>query len=136
MIKQRFIDLSCSGFNHIIRVNNKAHESLSYSDEIKLLRPQIDRIVIQDVKERIVLHCHDRKLDDFANEIGHDRAAATAHWFQMRDVGNGHVVGKFENVIPILSAIHRAGAKTSGAVPVHVAVDFCCSACKFVALSV
>src|SRR5215469_6857670 len=96
-------------FNQIIRVGKKAHQSVSFSDESQLLLPKLNRIVIQDVKKRIILCSRERKFDDFSYEIRHNRTTTAAHWFQVRDVRNGHIVGKLEEIIPVLLSIHRPG---------------------------
>src|SRR5882762_7408099 len=87
------------------------------------------------MKERIILCGCQRKFDDFAYEIRHHRATAAAQWFEVCDVRNGHIVRKFEDVVPILLSIHGPGAKALSLVLVHVAVDFCRPARKFHTLS-
>src|SRR6266404_9375002 len=122
IIQERFIDVASSTINEIIGMRNKTHQSVSASHERQLLLPQVNRIVIHDVKEGIILRQRERKFEDFADKIWHHRATATSHWFQVRNVRNGHVVGELEDVVPILVTVHGPSPKSPGVVSAQIAI--------------
>src|SRR5258708_13322465 len=111
VIEQRLINVAFPPLRKVIRVGNKTHHSVSSPDESQLFLPKVQRIVIQNMKERIILSGSERKLEDFANEIRHNRATATAQWFQMGDVWNRHVVRKVQRIIPVFISLHSPAPK-------------------------
>src|SRR5258707_861870 len=113
VMEQRLINVAFPPLRKVIRVGNKTHQSVSSPDESQLFLPKLQRIVIQNMKERIILSGSERKLEDFANEIRHNRATATAQRFQMGDVWNRHVVRKVKGIIPVFISIHCPGAEAA-----------------------
>ena len=77
------------------------------------------------MEQRIVLRGGDRKLEHLADEERHYRAASAALRLEMGDIGNGHVVGKFECFIPVRVPVENTGTEAQGPEPVAVFVDAC-----------
>src|SRR5580700_8474645 len=48
IVEQRFIHPAVAFVNQIIRVGNETHQSISFSDQLQLLFPQIDRVIVED----------------------------------------------------------------------------------------
>src|SRR2546426_8938399 len=82
------------------------------ANEGDLPLPEINRIIIQDMKERVILSCGEGQLQNFVDKEGHYGAAAAPLGIQMRDIGNRHVVGKIQRVEPLWIAVERTGAET------------------------
>src|SRR5258707_5501078 len=117
-------------------MTDETHQTVSLPEERELALPQIDRIIVKDVKERIILRRGKRKFNNLAHKIRKNRAATTSHWFQVSDVGNGHVIRKLEEIVPLLITVHGAGAKSATTISLHVTVDSGGSADELRALAV
>src|SRR2546430_15775689 len=75
------------------------------------------------MEERVVLRRGERQLQLVPNEVRHYRAAAASLWIEMRDIGNGHVVGEIERLVPIRIAIEGSRAESASAPLSSVAID-------------
>src|SRR6266478_2059913 len=82
--KECLVSAPLSSANDVVRMDDEVHQSVLFHDQIDLLLPQIYRIVIQDVEQRIVLGCGDRHLQNLAVEVRHDGTTSTALRVQMR----------------------------------------------------
>src|ERR1700722_7737058 len=104
-------------------MGNKTDQSMSFLKQSDLGLPKVDRIVIQDLEERVVLAGSQRNFENLSHEIGENRTAAATLRLQMRDIRHGHIVGKVIGIVPIKVAIHHAGAESAGAVLLGVVID-------------
>src|SRR5271154_4883482 len=105
-------------------MRNETDKSVSFPDQGNLLLPEINRIVIQYLEQRIVLASGQRNLQYLADKVRKDCTAAAALRFQVRYVWHGHVVGKLVGVVPIEIAIHDSRAEALRAEFLDVLVDF------------
>src|ERR1700733_8351995 len=87
-------------------MGNETHQSISFSNEIQLRFPQIDRAVVQDIEHRIILRRGERQFEDVSDKKWHHGTTATALWLKVSNVGYGHVVGKLVCIVPIEVAVH------------------------------
>src|SRR5260370_36886136 len=55
VIEQRFVDLASALTNQIVRMRSETHQSILLPDESELFLPQIKRLIVQNVKYRIIL---------------------------------------------------------------------------------
>src|SRR5208283_5157995 len=117
-------------------MNDEGDQPVMFPDEGNLLFPQFDRVVIENLKERVVLRARHRKLNDLSNEIRHDGAATASLRVEMGHVGNRHIIGELESVIPVRVAVEDAGSKALGAILPGIVVDALRSAQKLRMLSV
>src|SRR5262245_48592622 len=103
-------------------MRNEAGEAVSLRDELELFLPQLDRMVFEDLKERVVLRGRQRQLDHFARKKWKHGAAAAALSLEVPHIGNRHVVRKIERLQPFEIAIQgsRTEAGCAEAPPVHV----------------
>src|SRR6267378_4841482 len=104
-------------------MSQKADQPISSPNETQLLFPQINRVVLQYVKERIVLSSCEREFQDLPDEIGHYGATTAPQRLQMSNIRNRHVIRKLEQLVPFLLPIHRPGTKPVCAEPAKIAVD-------------
>src|SRR5262249_12489379 len=100
-------------------MGQECHQPVPLQDGGGLLLPNRNRVVVENVKERIVLECRKRQLDDVSDEIRHHGAAPATLWLEMRNVGDGHVIRELERAVPLLFAVHRTR-------PEPVALEFPC----------
>src|SRR2546421_8689092 len=66
------------------------------------------------MEERVILSGDDRYFQNFPDKVRLCGAAAAGLRVEVPDIGNGHIVGIFEGVIPIEIAIENAGAVSLG----------------------
>src|SRR5205823_10886711 len=52
----------------VVGMRDEARQAILLADDVDLLLPKIDRIVPQDVKERVVLNGRQRKLENLSDE--------------------------------------------------------------------
>src|ERR1700678_244228 len=105
-------------------MRDKTHQAVSLAQQGELLLPKVNRIVVQDLKERIILTGRQRYLQYFADEIGENGATTSTLRLKMSHVGHGHVVGHFISVVPIQVAIHHSRAETVGGEFFYVTINF------------
>ena len=122
VVQQRFEDARWR-VHDVVRMNDEAHQSVLVKDGAGLPLPDVDGVVVQDVEEGVILDGRDRDLEDVADEIGHDGAAAAVLGIEMGDVGHGHVEGAVEGVVPDLFAV-KDSAEAFGAVLAAIGIDF------------
>src|SRR5262245_26287040 len=92
-------------------MRDEANQTVPRENELDLSLPKSDRVVADDVKERIILGRRERQFQDVADEVRHHRTAAAALWLEMSDVRHRHVVREFEGAVPLLLPIHGSGPK-------------------------
>lgn len=119
----------------IVRMDDKAEEAVAAQNDFDLAVPEVQGIGSKNVMEAIVLDAHDGKLEDFSNEERLGGATAAGLRFEMTGVGNGHVVGKFEGVVPIQVAVEDAGAVAGRVKLPGVKIDACRAPQKFLAIA-
>src|SRR6478672_10766648 len=56
MAKQIDVHVALATANHVIRMRDDADQPVVLADQANLLFPQRDRVVVQDVKQRVVLN--------------------------------------------------------------------------------
>src|SRR5438552_14294325 len=65
------------------------------------------------MKECVVLGRGQRKFENVADEVGQHGAAAARLRIQVRDIGNRHVVGKLQRVVPLQVPIEDSGPEAN-----------------------
>ena len=88
MVKQLEIDAPCPLLDEIVGMRNETDQAVSRPNQIDLLLPQADRVIPQDVKERIVLNRCQRQLKNVADEVRHHCATAAPLRFEVCDIGH------------------------------------------------
>src|SRR5271154_3975422 len=121
--EQRLIHSACLRGRQIIGMGDETDQSVSFLKQGDLLLPEVNRIFVQYLKERIVLAGGERNLQNLADKIREDRTATAALRFQMRYVRHRHIVGKFVRIVPIEIAIHDSRSKPLGAKFLNVLID-------------
>ena len=104
-------------------MSDKAGEAVPLHDPRSLVFPESGRILIENMKEGIVLGGRHRQLQDPSEEEGHHRATAAPLCLQMADRGNRHVVRKIQGPEAIEVAVEHPGTKTLGFPVFAVSVD-------------
>src|SRR5215472_17908905 len=89
----------------VVWMDNDVDQSMALQDELDLLFPEIERVIVQDVKQRVVLRDRNRQLHKFLDEIWHHRTASASLRIEMPDVRYGRIVRKVECVVPFLITI-------------------------------
>ena len=123
MLKQFLIDRTRARFDHVVRMDDKAHEAGLARDNLCLFFPDTSGKVTKNIEQRIVLNCGHWDFENVTNKVGHDGAAATALRIQVRNVGNRHIVGKFKLVVPHLFSIENCATKSFRVVLLAVCID-------------
>src|SRR5262249_44847908 len=83
-IRQEFlIDMAFARADQVVGMDDDADQTMVGGNQLNLCPPQLDRIVAEDMKQRVVLSGRQRQLEDFANEIWHYGAAAATLRFEM-----------------------------------------------------
>jgi hypothetical protein len=85
MLKERSVCRLTSFIPDVIGMNDETDEAVLLPDHRDLTLPEIDRIGVEDVEERVVLRRSQWKLEEPAEEEWHDRAAAAALGFEVSD---------------------------------------------------
>jgi len=75
-------------------MNDRADEAVFLGNRVDLLLPQIDRVVVQDVEQGIILDRRERELENLPNEERHQAATAPSLRIRMRYAGHGQIVRK------------------------------------------
>ncbi len=84
--------------------------------------------------EAVVLRGHDGKFKDAADEERLGGATAAGLRLEMAGIGDGHIVGKIEGVVPIEIAIEDAGTIAGSAELPDAGVDARGAAKEFIAI--
>src|SRR5579871_6166792 len=113
--EKALVDAAGAVFDHVIRMNDKGREAMARGDGVHFRFPQVERILAEDVEQRIILRGGERELEQPAQKIRHHRTASAPLRLEMGAARKGHVVGEFKCVRPLRVAVHAAGAKTFGA---------------------
>src|SRR3989441_859002 len=121
--QQCLIRFSRSVLNYIVGMNEKAHQAMLLGDESDLSPPELNRVVVQDVEERVVLHCRQRQLQNLTDEEGEDGAAPSTLWIEVCDIGNRHVIRKLQRIEPLWIAVQPARSEADRIKFLCVAVD-------------
>src|SRR5205807_1898904 len=95
--------------------------------------PNVVRKVLEDVEHGIVLSRCQWQFQDVADEIRHHRATSPALNLEVANVGNRHVVGDVQCLIPVRLSVHGTGSKPSSAKLADVPVDALCAPQEFLA---
>src|SRR5579859_2640674 len=104
-------------------MNYEAYQPMLVANQGDLLLPKLRGVITQNVEERVVLRAGHGKLDDVSDKVWHHRAAAATLRIEMCHVGNRHVIGELESVVPVCVTVEDTGAKPLGAVFPCVFVD-------------
>src|ERR1700733_6490593 len=87
IVQQRFVDFARARVDQVIGVSNEAHQPVSFTDELKLRFPEIDRVIIQYLEDRVVLARSERDLQNFADKVRENSAASPSLRFEMCNIG-------------------------------------------------
>src|SRR5258708_2496033 len=104
-------------------MHDEAGQAVLVGDHVELTFPEVDRVVMQDVEQGIVLDGRDRELEDPPDEERHYATAATTLRIQVRDARHRHIVGEVKRVVPGLVAIESSRAKPECAEFLAVLID-------------
>src|ERR1035441_5052863 len=74
IVEQGFINPALTCAVDTVRVHDEIHQAMIFHDQRNLLLPSIERIVLKDVKERVVLRHRDREFEKLAIEKWKDGA--------------------------------------------------------------
>src|SRR5215831_20574919 len=96
---------SCTPAGQIVRVNNKADEAIFLSNQIDLLFPKIQGMLMENMEQGIVLGCSNRQLEYVIDKIGQDRAASPPLWIQVGDIRHRHVIFKCQGPKPFMITV-------------------------------
>src|SRR5437867_3644553 len=113
MVEQRLVRLPRALLMDVVGMDVKTDQTMFLGDESDLSFPQFDRIIVQNMEERVVLCRCQRKFEDLADEIRHNSAAAAPLRVQVRDIGDGHVIGEVQCVVPVQVSIEHSGPKAT-----------------------
>src|SRR5437667_5740022 len=84
MVQQRPIRVSRPPLRHVVGMDQKTHQAMSLRDESNLSLPEIYRVLVEDVEERVILRRGQRQLQNSADEERHHGAAAASLGVQDR----------------------------------------------------
>src|SRR2546427_5745768 len=65
-------------------MDNEARKAVLFCNHAELLFPQINRVVVQDMKQGVILDCRERELQDPPDKERHQTTAAAALRLQVR----------------------------------------------------
>ena len=134
--QESFVRLPFPAADDVVGMDDEAHQAVIFHDEFRLPLPQVNRVVSQDVKQRIVLRRGDREFQQLPDEIRHYGAAATALGIEVRDVGHRHFIREIKIVEPFFAAIENRGAKSFRAPLSAILINFGHSAKKLLTVAV
>src|SRR5690242_17568088 len=123
MSQKRFVGISSSGFEDVVRVNYKSCQTMFCHDAARLALPQVNRIVLQDVEERIILSRCDGQLQDIADKKRHYGTATASLAFQMAYIRNGRVIFEVQSSIPVRVAIKDGRTKATRSILSSITID-------------
>lgn len=107
----------------VIGVDQQLHEAVIGGDPLALLGPAVDRFVVEDLPQGVVLDEGDRQLDQVVDEVGQDRTAAPGLRLERIGVGERAVVEAAELRHPVRVAVGGRGAEADGVPLLQVAMD-------------
>ncbi len=134
MSKERGVGLLRSWIKQVVGMDDEAEKTVFGENGFNLALPEINGVALKDVVEAVILGGHDRKFQDAADEEGLGGATAAGLRFEMAGIGDGHIVGKIEGVIPIEIAIEDAGTIAGGAELPDAGIDARGAAKKLIAI--
>src|SRR5271156_961974 len=114
----------------------ETYESISFPNEIQLHLPQVERMIIHDIEQRIILGGGERQFQNFPDKKRHHRTATAALRLQMSHGRYGHIVGKLVRIVPLEIAVHDSCTEPSSAKLFDVFINFLGSLQECVALVV
>ena len=131
VIQQRLVCVSRPLFDDVVRVDDKTRQAMFLGDQGDLPFPEINRVVVQNVEEQIVLRGGQRQLENLADEKGEDGAAVASLRLQVSEIGDRHVVGEVQRLEPLWLAVHPAKPRspTSFTLPLRWIRNSCHIAC-------
>src|SRR5437016_1926809 len=124
MPKQQLINSPCFGGNQVIRMRDETHKSVFLPNQVELFLPEVNRIVVQYLEERIILSSGKGQFEDLSDKKRHHCAAAAALRLQMGNIWHGHVVGKLVCVVPIEIAVHDSRTEAARAEFLDALINF------------
>src|SRR5215469_15268226 len=112
-------------------MSNKAYKPISLSDQVDLLFPEVQRILLEDMEKRVVLSCGNRQLEHVIVKVRKNRAAAPPLWIQMGDIGHRHVIFKCQSGKPGMITIQGSRTKTARPELVRIRINLSRASKKF-----
>src|SRR5438045_9127566 len=86
VLQEGLVGHSCPSREEIVGMDDKGREAVSVARRLELLLPHVDRVIVQDVEQGVILDRRDRKLESPSDEIRHHGATTTALRSEMRQV--------------------------------------------------
>ena len=104
-------------------MDDETGETMVLGNEGDLPLPEIDRIVVQDMEERVVLRRGQRQLEDTADEERQDGTAAAPLGIEMGHRGKGHIVREVQRPKPLWIPVQGTRAEPPRRELLSVGVD-------------
>src|ERR1700691_5490638 len=73
--EQVFVDRLCLRLDNVVGMNYETRQAVLGEYQFELDSPQVDRMLVQDVKQRIILNGSKRQFEDVSDKVGHNGAA-------------------------------------------------------------
>src|ERR1700735_2118290 len=112
-------------------MNDEAPQAILPHNNLDLVFPKVDRTLIQNMEQHVVLRGGDGEFQDFVDKIRHHGATATPLGVKVRHVGHRHIEGKIKSLVPQWVSVKHCGTKSLCLVIGDVAIDECSPSLKF-----
>src|SRR4029077_18762980 len=73
--QQLFVCIEPTAFENVVWMNDKVSQPVFFTNQRNLAFPEVDGVLIKNMKEAVVLCCGDGQFQHLADEKGRDRAA-------------------------------------------------------------
>src|ERR1035441_4003044 len=103
-------------------MNDEARQAILLHNKLDLVFPKVNRTLIQNMEQHVVLRGGDREFQDVVDKIRHHGAAATMLGIKVRHIGHRHVEGKIKSVVPLRFSVKHRRTKSLGLVLKCVAI--------------
>src|SRR5208282_5252269 len=104
-------------------MDDEAHKPMFFHNELDLPFPEVDRVFLENVEQRVILGYSHRQFQNVPNEIWHNGTTPTSLRIQVRHIWNRHIVSEVERVVPYLLAIEYPCAEANSAVFLSIGID-------------
>jgi hypothetical protein len=101
MSKKGRICFSGAGLYNVIGMDDEVRRAVIFENQLNLLFPEVRRVLLQNVEQRVVLRYGHRNLEDSADEERFRGAAAARLRIEVSDIRYGHVIRKIECAVPV-----------------------------------
>ena len=85
MLQERVVPHAGPFVDDVVWMDDKARKAVAVTNRGELLLPHVDRVIVQDVEQGVILDRRDRKLQNPSDEIRHHGATTAALGIEMRN---------------------------------------------------